>query len=140
MRWSSCGMTSIPVVCAILRRDDLFLLAQRPEGKHLALKWEFPGGKVEPGEDPQAAIIREIKEELGCDIEVEAALPRSSHTYERGTVEMIPFVCRLTNGSAQPHPHEHAAIHWVTLEALETYDLAPADWPVVEALKRRCEI
>ena len=128
-------MTSIPVVCAILRRDDLILLAQRPEGKHLALKWEFPGGKVEPGEDPQAAMIRELKEELGCEVEIMAGLPRSSHAYERGVVEMIPFVCRLASDSAEPHPHEHAALAWVALEALATYDLAPADWPVVDALR-----
>ncbi len=129
-------MTSIPVVCAILRRGDLILLAQRPEGKHLALKWEFPGGKVEPGEEPQAAMIRELKEELGCDVEIVAVLPRSSHAYDRGVVEMIPFVCRLTHTSMEPHPHEHAALAWVTMEALQSYDLAPADWPVVEALKR----
>jgi 8-oxo-dGTP diphosphatase len=128
-------MTSIPVVCAILRRDDLILLAQRPEGKHLALKWEFPGGKVEPGEDPQAAMIRELREELGCEVEIMAGLPRSLHAYERGVVEMIPFVCRLTDTSAEPHPHEHVALEWVTMEALMTYDLAPADWPVVEELQ-----
>jgi len=137
---SSCRMTSIPVVCAILRRDDLILLAQRPEGKHLALKWEFPGGKVEPSEDPQAAMVRELKEELGCEVEIAAALPRSSHAYERGVVEMIPFICRLTSNSSEPHPHEHAALAWVTMEELQGYDLAPADWPVVEALKRRFEI
>ena len=128
-------MTSIPVVCAILKRDDLILLAQRPAGKHLALKWEFPGGKVEAGEEPEAAMVRELREELGCEVEIVTALPRSSHAYERGVVEMIPFVCRLAEGSAEPHPHEHAALAWVTKEVLETYDLAAADWPVVEALK-----
>ena len=128
-------MTSIPVVCAILLRDDLILLAQRPEGKHLALKWEFPGGKVEPGEDPERAMVRELREELGCEVEIVAELPRSSHAYDRGVVEMIPFVCRLAEGSAEPHPQEHAALAWVTLEALTGYDLAPADWPVVEGLK-----
>ena len=128
-------MPSIPVVCAILRRDDLILLAQRPEGKHLALKWEFPGGKVEPSEAPEHAMIRELREELGCEVEIVAALPRSSHAYERGMVEMIPFVCRLVPGSPEPHPHEHAAIVWVTMAALETYDLAPADWPVVDVVR-----
>ncbi len=127
-------MTSIPVVCAILKRDDLILLAQRPAGKHLALKWEFPGGKVEAGEEPEAAMVRELREELGCEVEIVAALPRSSHAYERGVVEMIPFVCRLAEGSAEPRPHEHAALVWVTMEALETYDLAAADRPVVGAL------
>lgn len=130
-------MTSIPVVCALLRRqaDDLILLAQRPEGKHLALKWEFPGGKVGPGEAPEAAMIRELGEELGCEVAITAALPRSSYAYERGMVEMIPFLCTLAPGSPAPHPHEHAALAWVTMENLATYDLAPADWPVLAALK-----
>ncbi len=129
-------MTSIPVVCAILRRDDLILLAQRPAGKHLALKWEFPGGKVEDGEVPEQAMTRELREELGCEVEIAAALERSFHTYDRGTVEMIPFVCQLAEGSPEPHPHEHAAIIWTDLKSLGSYDLAPADWPVVEALRR----
>lgn len=128
-------MASIPVVCAVLRRGDFILLAQRPAGKHLALKWEFPGGKVEPREAPEHAMIRELREELGCEVEIVSALPRSTHAYERGVVEMIPFVCRLAPGSEEPHPHEHAALAWVTMEELETYDLAPADWPVVRALR-----
>jgi len=128
-------MTSIPVVCAILRRDDLILLAQRPAGKHLALKWEFPGGKVEAGEEPEAAMVRELREELGCEVEIVAGLPRSFHAYERGRVEMIPFVCLLAQGSAEPHPHEHAELAWVTMADIPSYDLAPADWPVVAALE-----
>ena len=126
----------IPVVCAILVREDRLLLAQRPEGKHLALKWEFPGGKVEPGEEPAAALIRELQEELGCSVNIVAALQRSEHTYDRGTIEMIPFVCELNASSAEPAAHEHAAIVWVTIDQIEGYDLAPADWPVVEALKK----
>lgn len=126
----------IPVVCAILVREDRLLLAQRPEGKHLALKWEFPGGKVETGEEPAAALIRELQEELGCTVGIVAALARSEHTYDRGTIEMIPFVCELLANSAEPAAHEHAAIVWVTLDQIAGYDLAPADWPVVEALKQ----
>ncbi len=125
----------IPVVCAILVREDRLLLAQRPEGKHLALKWEFPGGKVEPGEEPAAALIRELQEELDCTVDIVAALPRSVHTYDRGTIEMIPFVCALNANSTEPVAQEHAAIAWVTLDAVAGFDLAPADWPVVEALK-----
>jgi 8-oxo-dGTP diphosphatase len=91
---------------------------------------------VEPGETPEAAIARELREELGCEIEVVRALPRFRHAYPRGTVEMITFVCRLAPGSPEPHPHEHAALAWVTPAELPAYDLAGADWPVVEMLQR----
>ena len=126
----------IEVVCAIIEHEGHILLAQRPEGKHLALKWEFPGGKVEAGEPAETAIVREIMEELGCEIEVVAALPRSAHTYDRGTIEMIPFICRLTKDSAEAQAHEHAAITWTAPEQLKQYDLAPADWPVVDAYQQ----
>jgi 8-oxo-dGTP diphosphatase len=122
------------VVAAVIERDGRVLVAQRPPHKHLALKWEFPGGKVEPGEEPAAALVREIQEELGCDIAVGRALPRCIHTYATMTIELIPFFCRLTPGSAEPHPHEHVAVRWVTTAELKTLDLAAADWPVVEAL------
>lgn len=126
---------TIPVVCAILVRDERVLLAQRPVGKHLALKWEFPGGKVESGESAAAALVREMREELGCDIEVLAELSHSQHTYDRGTIEMIPFVCALAKDSPEPHPHEHAAIVWSVMSDLLKHDLAPADYPVVDAYR-----
>jgi mutator protein MutT len=119
------------VVCAVLERDGLVLLAQRPKGKHLPLKWEFAGGKVEPGEDPAAAIVREIREELGCDIVIVRALPPFLHDYQSAVIEMIPFVCALRAGSAEPHPHEHIAIKWVEPALLASYDLAAADLPVL---------
>jgi 8-oxo-dGTP diphosphatase len=122
----------IPVVCAVIERGPQVLLARRPPGKHLPLKWEFPGGKVEPGESPAAAIVREIREELGCAVVITRALPRSIHQYERALIEMIPFVCRLAEGSPEPHPHEHTALVWVKAGALLDYDLAAADLPVVE--------
>lgn len=121
----------IPVVCAVIEHDGRLLLAQRPTGKHLPLKWEFAGGKVEPGEDAAAAIVREIREELGCDIVITRALPRFPFDYTRVVIEMIPFVCQLAPGSPPPHPHEHVAIAWVRAEELTNYDLAPADLPVV---------
>ncbi|HEY0945567.1 MAG TPA: (deoxy)nucleoside triphosphate pyrophosphohydrolase [Opitutaceae bacterium] len=123
----------IPVVCALIERDGRVLVAQRPPHKHLGLKWEFPGGKVEPGEEPAAALAREIREELGCAIECTRALDRSTHDYGTIAIEMIPFVARLAAASPEPHPHEHVAVQWVTAAALQTLDLAPADWPVVAA-------
>src|ERR1043166_4134549 len=98
---------AIPVVCAVIEdARGRVLVAQRPAHKHLALKWEFAGGKVEPGEAPAAALIREMKEELGCDIAIARPLPRFTHDYGTVVIEMIPFVCTLVPGSAAPHPHE----------------------------------
>jgi 8-oxo-dGTP diphosphatase len=125
----------IPVVCALIEREGCILLAQRPAHKHLPLKWEFPGGKVEPGEDPAAAIVREIREELGCDIIITQSLPRFIHRYERVTIKMIPFVCRLANGTAEPHPHEHVAVVWLKSGGLLDYDLAAADLPVMKSYR-----
>jgi 8-oxo-dGTP diphosphatase len=121
----------IPVVCAVIERDGRVLLAQRPTDKHLPLKWEFAGGKVEPGEEPATAITREIREELGCAIVIKQSLTRFAYDYTRVVIEMIPFVCALAPDSPEPHAHEHVALAWVKPEELITYDLAPADLPVV---------
>ena len=128
--------TPVPVVCALIERDGLILLAQRPANKHLPLKWEFAGGKVEPGEDPAAAIVREIREELGCHIAIVRPLPAFLHDYKTVVIEMIPFVCRLAPNSPEPHPHEHVAIAWAKLEDLLGYDLAAADLPVIQAYRK----
>ncbi len=101
----------------------------------LGLKWEFPGGKVEPNEEATSAIIREIHEELGCTIHLTRALPRFTHDYGTVVIEMIPFVCALTPESPPPHPHEHVAINWVRPEALLSHDLAAADLPVVASYR-----
>lgn len=125
----------LPVVCALIERAGRVLLARRPVHKHLALKWEFPGGKVDGGETPEAALHREIKEELGCTIVLGRPLPRFIHIYDHTTIEMIPFVCRLAPGSPKPHPTEHVAIAWARPAELDTYDLAAADLPVVQAYR-----
>ena len=125
----------IPVVCAVIERNGRLLLAQRPDDKHLPRKWEFAGGKVEPGEDPATAIIREIREELGCDIIITRPLPRFEYDYTRVVIEMIPFVCVLVPGSPEPHAHEHLALAWATPAELEGFDLAPADLPVVASYR-----
>lgn len=125
----------IPVACAlIMDREGCVLLAQRPAGKHLALQWEFPGGKIEPGESSAHALIREIDEELGCRIEIIRGLPPFVHHYETVSVEMHPFVCRLANSAAIPVAHEHAALAWVKPADVRRYDLAAADVPLLPAL------
>lgn len=125
----------VPVTCAlILDTAGRVLLAQRPAHKHLGLKWEFPGGKIEATETPEAALRREIREELACDIQVERALPSFLHDYTSVVIEMFPFICRLTAESRPPHPHEHVAIAWVNPHELREYDLAPADVPLIEQI------
>lgn len=125
----------IPVVCAVIEQAGRLLLAQRPADKHLPLKWEFPGGKVEPGEDPAAAIIREIREELGCAIHVVRPLPAFLHDYQTVVIEMIPFLCVLVPDSPAPHPHEHVQLAWARPESLQHYDLAAADLPVIASYR-----
>lgn len=125
-------------MCAIIEDAAArVLVAQRPPHKHLGLKWEFPGGKVEAGEAPEAALVREIQEELACAIRIVRALPHSHHDYGNIAIEMIPFVCRLETGSPAPHPREHVAVRWVAPADLASLDLAAADLPVVAAYLRR---
>lgn len=124
----------VPVVCAIIVRGDLVLLAQRPPGKKLGGLWEFPGGKVEPGETAENALHRELNEELGCSVQVTETLPPFVHEYVWGRIELIPFICELAATSPEPHPHEHSTIVWVRRDQLATYDLAPADVPLLTAL------
>jgi len=123
----------IPVVCAVIERDGCVLVAPPPPHTPLPRKWEFAGGKVEPGESAEAAIVREIREELGCEFVITRALPRFTHAYAV-TIEMIPFVGRLAPGSPEPQAHEHLGLRWVPPAGLSAMDLAPADLPVVAML------
>lgn len=126
----------VPVVAGVITDErGLILLARRPAHKQLGLKWEFPGGKVEPGETAAAALGRELREELGIEITGIEPLPRFHHDYGFAVIDMIPLRCRLAPGSPAPRPHEHAGLAWVELAELDGYDLAPADLPVVVALR-----
>lgn len=122
----------IQVVCALIEDDSgRLLLAQRPPGKHLAGLWEFPGGKLEPGESPQAALVREIAEELGCAALPGAALTPVTHAYETVTVKLMPFLARLAEKDAKPEAREHAALRWVTREEIDALPMPAADAPIV---------
>jgi 8-oxo-dGTP diphosphatase len=123
----------IRVVCALIERQGRVLLARRPAHKHLGGKWEFPGGKIEPGETPAAALMRECEEELACTIEVGAELPAVTHAYPDRVIVLLPFVCRLAPGSAEPHAAEHSELAWVEAERMADYDLPAADAPIVAA-------
>jgi 8-oxo-dGTP diphosphatase len=120
---------------ALVDVDGRVLIAQRPEGKSLAGLWEFPGGKVEPGETPEAALIRELQEELGIETWQSCLAPFTfaSHTYETFHLLMPLFVCRKWQG--MPMAREHAALKWVRAARLSDYPMPPADVPLVAMLR-----
>jgi 8-oxo-dGTP diphosphatase len=122
----------IDVVGAVIVDDGLVLCAQRGPGA-LAGLWEFPGGKIEPGEAARAALAREIVEELGCAIEVGDEVTTTSHEYDCGVVILTTFWCRLVEGT--PGPAEHAGITWLAPAELDTLAWAPADIPAVALVR-----
>jgi 8-oxo-dGTP diphosphatase len=95
------------------------------------LKWEFPGGKIDPGETPEACLIREILEEMGIRIRVGESLPSSTHQYPALRVTLYPFICSIESGEIILH--EHSAINWLPPSELHTLDWAEADLPVIAA-------
>ena len=120
---------------ALIDRDGRVLLAQRPGGKEMAGLWEFPGGKVEPGETPEAALIRELKEELGIDTWASCLAPLTfaSHAYPQFHLLMPLFACRKWEGIVQPR--EHQALKWVHAADLRNYPMPPADLPLIPILR-----
>jgi 8-oxo-dGTP diphosphatase len=121
--------------CALIDSEGRILLAQRPEGKSLAGLWEFPGGKVEPGETPEESLVRELHEELGITTKVACLAPLSfaSHTYEKFHLLMPLYVCRRYEGI--PHGKEGQALKWVKPQALRDYPMPPADEPLIPILQ-----
>jgi 8-oxo-dGTP diphosphatase len=120
---------------ALIDPDGRVLLAQRPEGKSLAGLWEFPGGKVEPGETPEAALIRELKEELDIDTwsSCLAPLTFASHSYPEFHLLMPVFACRRWQGT--PRAAEGQRLAWVKPNALRDYPMPPADLPLIPILR-----
>ena len=127
--------TVLVVAVALIDPDGRVLIAQRPEGKALAGLWEFPGGKVEPGERPEAALIRELKEELGIDVQEACLAPFvfASHAYDSFHLLMPLYLCRRWSGVVVKH--EHAALAWVKPNRLGEYPMPPADEPLVAWLR-----
>lgn len=122
------------VVCAIIEREGSFLVAQRPEGKPLALKWEFPGGKVEEGEPALEALHREIREELGITITVSGMLKPVFYAYPDFSLRLLTFLCTIRSG--EPRPREHLALEWISLDSIGDYDFPEADLPVLDEYRR----
>lgn len=123
------------VACALIDPDGRVLLAQRPEGKSMAGLWEFPGGKMEPGETPEAALIRELHEELGIDTWASCLAPLTfaSHAYERFHLLMPLYACRKWQGT--PVSREGQRLAWVKPAALRDWPMPPADLPLIPILR-----
>lgn len=120
--------------CALVDADGRILIAQRPEGKALAGLWEFPGGKVEPGETPEETLIRELAEELGIVTQVACLAPLTfaSHSYDDFHLLMPLYICRRYEGIARGL--EGQAVKWVRAKALRDYPMPPADAPLIPTL------
>ena len=121
--------------CALVDPEGRVLLAQRPPGKPMAGLWEFPGGKLAEGETPEAALIRELREELGIETREACLSPLffASHAYERFHLLMPLFICRKWEGRAEPR--EGQALAWVRPAAMGAYPMPPADIPLVALLR-----
>ena len=128
------SIITLVVAVALIDPDNRVLIAQRPEGKQLAGLWEFPGGKVEPGERPEETLIRELREELGIEVREACLAPLtfSSHAYESVHLLMPLYVCRRWDGLVQSR--EGQALKWVRPRDLRSYPMPPADEPLIPFL------
>jgi 8-oxo-dGTP diphosphatase len=125
----------IYVVGAVIVSQGKVLCVQRGPNGSLPGMWEFPGGKIEPGETPQEALSREIQEELRCEIAVGDKVVTTSHEYDFGVVHLTTFYCHLVSGT--PHLVEHVGLVWSRPSNLRRLDWAPADIPAIDLIERR---
>lgn len=123
------------VACALIDADLRVLLAKRPEGKAMAGLWEFPGGKIDAGETPEEALIRELREELAIETKAECLAPLTfaSHSYDSFHLLMPLYACRRWWGT--PTPLERQTIRWVRSENIRDYPMPEADLPLIEPLR-----
>ncbi len=123
------------VVAALIWEEDRFLACQRPAHKARALLWEFVGGKVEPNETKEEALVRECKEELDVTVQVEDVFMEVTHAYPDLTVHLTLFHARIAEGT--PKKLEHNDIRWITVEEIDQFPFCPADEEILKELKRR---
>lgn len=123
-------MKMIEVTCAIIEKEGKVLATRRAHGSHLGGFWEFPGGKIEPGETDQDCVVREIAEELSITIEIVKSMEPVEHHYPEKCIRLLPFVCRMTTGHIILK--DHSAFCWLELNKLQTLEWAAADKIVLE--------
>ncbi len=123
----------VEVVAAIIGQGDNILICQRPANKGNALRWEFPGGKLEPGETLEQALIRECREELDVTLAVGERFGEATHAYPDITVHLTFFLATIASGT--PRLLEHRDLHWVTKAQLTDYDFCPADAGILRRLQ-----
>jgi len=128
-------MPPLLVSAAILIEDERVLLSQRKQGTHLAFCWEFPGGKVEEGEDPRDALARELREELGITCAIGAPVEITFHRYPSKEVLLLFFEATRLSHSAAPRAIDVAAVRWASIEELNDADFPPADLAVLERVR-----
>ena len=126
---------TIEVVAALIWKDGRFLACQRPANKARALLWEFVGGKVEPGESGEQALVRECREELGVQIRVLGAFMDVTHEYPDLTVHLTLYESEIASGAVRRL--EHNDIRWITVEEIGDYDFCPADQAFCEEIRKR---
>lgn len=122
------------VVAALIWRGKEFMICQRPAHKARGLLWEFVGGKVEPGETPEQALVRECREELGVTVSVGQPFMEVTHTYPDITIHLILFHAVIVQG--EPQRLEHNDIRWITADEIGQYEFCPADEEILERLKQ----
>lgn len=127
----------IEVAAGLIFRRGRLLIAQRRAGDHLGGAWEFPGGKRERGESFEVCLARELREELGVEVQVGQLVEQVDHDYPEKEVHLRFFLCRLTQG--EPQPHGCAALAWVAPEELALYHFPPADAQLLEKLRAHTE-
>src|SRR5262245_15614957 len=120
------------VVAALVRREGRVLMSRRRADQAMPLLWEFPGGKVEPGEAPAEALAREVREELGCDVRVGRIHEVVFHAYPAFDLVMLVYACEITDGT--PAAVQVAEVRWVPAAELPSLDLLPADYPLARQL------
>ncbi len=134
---STSPRKQIVVAAAVVFRDGRVLLTQRKQGSHLAGAWEFPGGKVEPDEDPRDTVARELREELGVDVRVGDILDVTFHRYPEKSVLLLFYEATLAESSPEPRPLDVADIRWAAREDLRDEAFPPADVAILTKVRAR---
>ena len=126
---------AVEVVAALIWRGDRFLACQRPKNKARGLLWEFVGGKVEPGETREEALVRECREELGVTVQVGEVFTELTHAYPDLTVHLTLFHASIPQG--EPQKLEHNDLRWITVKEMDDYPFCPADESILQKLRER---